>query len=54
MEWGSNDSALLLIAYDSDGRIRVRPKRLLHRGGRVERERRERGGGGEGGERERE
>ena len=32
----SNDSALLLIAYDSDGRMRIRPKRLLHRGGRID------------------
>lgn len=31
----SNDSALLLIAYDCDGRMRIRPKRLLHREGTV-------------------
>jgi len=29
----SNDSALLLIAYDCDGKMRIRPKRLLHREG---------------------
>ena len=29
----SNDSAVLLIAHDSDGSMRIRPKRLMHRAG---------------------
>ena len=29
----SNDSALLLIAYDAEGKMRIRPKRLMHRQG---------------------
>ena len=30
-ELDTNDSALLLIAEDEQGKLRVRPKRLLHR-----------------------